>query len=104
MILLTETYIDATNTLLTKLTSEFQDKIKPEVLLENEVKQLITSIRDTIDKLGTQIGETITKLAEMSRKLESVQIPPPQELSGIESERPPEDAKKDYPPPPPPPP
>jgi len=98
-----ETYLDATNTFLTKLTSEFHDKIKPEILLENEVKQLITNTRETVEKLGMQVGETITKLAEISQKLENVQIPPPQEPNEVESERTSEDAKEDYPPPPPPP-
>ncbi|MFX0210355.1 MAG: hypothetical protein ACFFDT_30530 [Candidatus Hodarchaeota archaeon] len=93
-----ETYLDATYTFLTELTSEFQDKIKPEVLLENEVKQLIMNTRETIDKLSTQVGETITKLAEIRQKLEDVQISPPQEPSEAEK------AQDDYPPPPPPPP
>lgn len=66
-----ETYIETANLLRHQLTEDFRNEIKPEVLFENEIKQLIIKTSETIEPLTIQVRELLTKLAEIRQKLET---------------------------------
>ena len=66
-----ETYIETTNLLRYQLTEDFRNEIKPEMQFENEIKQLIIKTSETIEPIAIQVRELLTKLAEISQKLET---------------------------------
>ncbi|MFQ6126041.1 MAG: hypothetical protein ACE5R6_15755 [Candidatus Heimdallarchaeota archaeon] len=79
-----ETYIEAANLLHNQLTEDFRNAIKPKVLLENEIKQVILKTSEAIEPLTIQVRELLTKLAEISQKLETVLRKPEEEIERVE--------------------
>ncbi len=95
-----EAYLKAASILLDKLTTDFREEIKPQILLENEVKQLVIKTSETIDQLNNQVETTIAKLSAISQKLDSVDVSPPPTNDETPDDQPPtnDESPEDQPP------